>query len=108
LLLSAYPEAPIFQFKARAHAAVHCYWIGLSVPTERANMMSSALIGPNGEVVNAIEEMEGVVFADLDRSDPDFDVALYKAKPWRASISTNPAYNTRALNDLRNTNRTIY
>jgi len=108
LLLSAYPEAPIFQLKARAHAAVHCFWIGLSVPTERATMMSSALIGPNGEVVNAIEEMEGVVFADLDRSNPDFDVALTKAKPWRASIARDPAYNTRALNDPRSVNRTVH
>lgn len=108
LLLSAYPEAPIFQLKARAHAAVHCYWISLSVPTERATMMSSALIGPNGEVVNAIEEMEGVVFADLNRSDPDFDVALHKARPWRDSIASDPAYNTRALNDSRSTNRTVY
>lgn len=108
LLLSAYPEAPIFQLKARAHAAVHCFWIGLSVPTERATMMSSALIGPDGEVVNAIEEMEGVVFADLDRSNPDFDVALHKARPWRASIARDPTYNTRALNDPRSVNRTVH
>lgn len=108
LLLSAYPEASIFQLKARAHAAVHCYWISLSVPTERASMMSSALIGPDGEVVNAIEEMEGVIFADLDRSNPDFDVALTKARPWRDSISTNAAYNTRALNDARSVDRTAY
>lgn len=108
LLLSAYPEAPIFQLKARMHAAVHCYWIGLSVPTERAHMMNSALIGPDGEVVNAIEETEGVVFADLDRSDPKFDVPLTKARPWRAAVATNPAYNTRALNDPRSTNRTAF
>jgi len=108
LLLSAYPEAPIFQLKARMHAAVHCFWVSLSVPTDRAHMMSSALIGPDGEVVNAIEETEGVVFADLDRGAPQFDVPLTKARPWRASIATNPAYNTRALQDSRSNNRTIY
>ena len=107
LLLSAYPEAPIFQLKARAHAAVHCFWISLAVPTERAHMLSSALIGPDGEVVNALEEQEGVMFADLDRSAPQFDVPLTKARPWRTSIATNPAYNARALNDPRSVNRTI-
>ncbi|HJP96084.1 MAG TPA: carbon-nitrogen hydrolase family protein [Candidatus Saccharimonadales bacterium] len=108
LLLSAYPEAPIFQLKARAHAAVHCYWISLSVPTNRAHMMSSALIGPDGEVVNAIEEIEGLAFADLDHSAPQFGVPLTKARPWRASVATDPAYNIGALNDSRSVNRTVY
>lgn len=68
--------------------------------------MSSSLIGPDGEVVNAIEQAEGIVFAALDREAPQFDIALNKARPWRASVATNPDYNTRALNDPRSVNRT--
>lgn len=108
LLLSAYPEAPIFYLKAQAHAAIHCYWVSLAIPAQRASMMSSALIGPDGEVINTVEEVEGIMFADLDRSNPAFDVALTNARPWRASVSTDPAYNQRALNDSRSVNRTAY
>lgn len=106
LLLSAYPEAEIFHLKTQAHAAVHCYWISLSTPVETAHMMSSGLIGPDGEVVNAIEQKEGIIFAELDHEAPQFDVPLNKARPWRASVATNPDYNTRALNDPRSVNRT--
>lgn len=105
LLLSAYPEAEIFHLKARAHAAVHCFWIGLSTPTDTAHFIRSGLIGPDGEVVNAIEEKEGIVIAELDPEAPEFDTPLYKARPWRASVAENPAYKTRALNDPRSVNR---
>jgi predicted amidohydrolase len=106
LLLSAYPEAEMFHLKTRAHAAVHCYWIGLSTPAETAHLMNAGLIGPDGEVVNAIKQKEGIVFANLEREAPQFDIALHKAKPWRASVAADPAYNSRALNDPRSTNRT--
>jgi len=105
LLLSAYPEAEIFYLKARAHAAIHCYWVSLSVPTDTAHLMSSALIGPNGQTINAIETKEGVVFAELDRSAPQFDLALNKARPWRESVASDPVCNTRVMNDPRSINR---
>lgn len=108
LLLSAYPEAEIFYLKARAHAAINCYWVSVSIPTDRANLMDSALIGPDGETINAIETNEGVIFAELDRNKPQYDVPLTKARPWRASVSSNPAYNTRALNDPRSVNRVSF
>ena len=93
LLLSAYPEAETFHLKARAHAAVYCYWISLSTPAETAHLMRSSLIGPDGEIVNAIGQKEGIVLAELNPESPQFDVPLTKARPWRASVAGNPAYN---------------
>ena len=44
-----------------------------------------------------MEGAEGLIVLDLDRDAPEFDVALTKARPWRASVATDPAYDTRAL-----------
>lgn len=106
LLLSAYPVDAIFEVKARALAAIHNYWISLATPTETASFINSEVIGPDGEVLNRIEDEQGVIFAELDRDDPAFDIPLNKAKPWRASIATDPNYQTRQLNDPRSVDRT--
>ena len=106
LLFSSYPVDAIFDVKARAHAAIHNYWIAQAVPTETAAFISSGLIGPDGSVLNQIETTKGLVFGELDRNDPRFDIALNKAKPWRASVAADPRYQTRQLNDPRSINRT--
>jgi predicted amidohydrolase len=106
LLFSAYPVDSIFEIKARAHAAIHNYWISMATPTETASFINSEVIGPDGEVLNRIETKQGVLFAELDRNDPQFDIPLNKARPWRASVATDPKYQTRQLNDPRSVNRT--
>ena len=86
VLLSAYPMAAddMFHTKALAHAAIHNVWIGLSVPTEGAELTASSVIGPNGHLVSTVSDSEGTAFGDLNRDDPAFDIALHKARPWRA------------------------
>lgn len=106
LLLSAYPVDAIFYTKARAHASIQNYWISMATPTETASFISSALIGPNGEPINTLEAEQGLVFGELDRSKSEFDIALTKSRPWRASVETDPKYNTRPLNDPRSLDRT--
>ncbi len=106
LLFSAYPVDAIFDVKARALAAIHNYWISLATPTETASFINSAVIGPDGEVLNRIEPEQGVIVAELNRDDPRFDISLNKAKPWRASVATDPDYQVRQLNDPRSVNRT--
>lgn len=106
LLMSAYPVDAIFYTKLRGYAAIHCYWVSLSSPSETADLMMSGIIGPDGETLSHIETERGIVFAELNRDDPAFDIPLTKARPWRASIPNNPAYHTRQLNDPRSVNRT--
>jgi hypothetical protein len=50
--------------------------------------------------------IEGVVVSTLDRSAPELDIALTKARPWRASVEDDPRYDTAGLDDLRSTDRT--
>lgn len=106
MLMSAYPVDSIFYTKLRGYAAIHCYWISLSTPAETASLMMSGLIGPDGETLNQIETEYGVVFGELDRNAPTFDIPINKARPWRASVAADPAYQTRHLNDPRSVNRT--
>ena len=107
LLLSAYPVDEIFHLKARAYAAIHNYWVSLSTASETATLMMSGLISPAGERLSHLQTEQGLVIDDLDKDAPDLDIPLNKARPWRASISTDPRYQTRQLNDPRSTNRTI-
>ncbi len=107
LLLSAYPEARVFYTKACAHAAIQCYWISLSVPTECSDMMRSSLIDPNGEPIAVVDSDESLLIANMNPRDPVYDIALTKARPWRASVATDKAYRPRAANDPRSVNRTV-
>lgn len=107
LLLSAYPVDEIFYIKARAHAAIHNYWLGLSVPSECVNLMQSGLIGPDGMPIKLTTTDEGmVVIEHMNRNAPELDIALNKARPWRSSITQDKKYQTRHINDPRSINRT--
>jgi len=106
LLLSAYPVDEIFYIKARAHAAIHNYWLGLSVPSECVNLMQSGLIGPDGMPLKLMKTDEGVVIECMNRDAPELDIALNKARPWRSSIATDKKYQTRDINDPRSVDRT--
>ena len=106
LLLSSYPIDTIFYTKTIAHAAIHNYWIGLSVPSECRDLMMSGLIGPDGTPLKHMTTDEGLIIEHMDKNAPELDIALNKARPWRASIGTNDLYKTRHINDPRSTNRT--
>ena len=108
LLLSSYPEDAIFQVKARAHAAIHNYWIGLSVPSERSQLMMSGLIDPNGEMLHPLKSAEGLVIDDMDRDAPEMDIALNKARPWRALAGSGEFYDGWRVEDPRSSEKTCF
>lgn len=101
LLLSAYPVDSIFATKARAYAAIHNYWLSLSVPAQSTHLFHSGLIGPHGEVLAEVGDEAGLVIGTLDRDDPALHVALDLAKPWRASARTGGIYEERRVTDER-------
>jgi predicted amidohydrolase len=109
VLLSAYPMATddMFHTKALAHAAIHNVWIGLSVPTEGSDLTASSFIAPDGHVVSAVSEGgEGLAFGELNRDDPTLEIALHKARPWRASATSGEFHRDRIVHDVRSTNQT--
>ena len=107
VLLSSYPIDRIFYTKVLAHAAIHNYWIALSVPTECADLMSSGLIGPGGEVAAQMGSAEGLVIAEMDRDNPELDIALNRARPWRAVAGTGEFYRKWLVDDPRSRDKTM-
>jgi predicted amidohydrolase len=108
VLLSAYPMMAddMFHTKALANAAIHNVWIGLSVPTEGADLTPASFIGPNGHVLGTVSDSEGAAFGELDRDDPALEIALHKARPWRAAAASGEFHRDRIVHDVRSTNQT--
>jgi len=108
VLVSAYPVDSIFATKARAYAAVHNYWLSLSVPAQTAHLFESGLIGPHGEMLARAGEEPGVAIASLDRDDPALHTALHLAQPWRAAARNGEIFEERRVNDERSRVRTEF
>jgi hypothetical protein len=47
-----------------------------------------------------------VICVDLDRADPALDIALHKARPWRATARAGHIYTAHRVTDPRSTDRT--
>jgi predicted amidohydrolase len=106
LLLSAWPVDKIFFRKAQAHAAIHNYWLSLSVPAQSADLMQSAIIGPDGDQLAAVDDPERLAIVTLDRAAPEFHIALDLARPWRAEANHGDIYRNRRVDDPRSADRT--
>ncbi|MFM6851292.1 MAG: carbon-nitrogen hydrolase family protein [Terrabacter sp.] len=108
LLLSAYPVDTIFATKARAYAAIHNYWLSLSVPAQATHLFHSGLVGPHGEVLAEAGGDPGLVVATLDRGDPALRGALDVARPWRTMARAGGIYRERQVEDERSRVRTEF
>ncbi|WP_250032883.1 carbon-nitrogen hydrolase family protein [Paractinoplanes maris] len=107
VLFSTYSEDPIFEVLARGHAAANGYWVSIAVPASCAAAGPSAVIGPHGYVLeHAGPDRPEVICVDLDRTDPELDIALNKARPWREIARVGDIYTTRRVDDFRSTDRT--
>lgn len=107
MLLSAYPVDSIFATKARAHAAINNYWIGMSAPSETRELFSSGLIGPDGSYVGDVSSEHDFVVGEVDTTDPTFRVALDLARPWRAQARLGDIYGRTHVDDPRSRERTV-
>lgn len=107
VLLSAYPIDVIFATKARAHAAINNYWVGLSTAAQTTNLFAAGVFGPDGRLVGEVAATDDVVVCDLDTDDPTFDVALRLARPWRAQARRGEIYDARRVDDPRSRDRTV-
>ncbi|WP_305787428.1 carbon-nitrogen hydrolase family protein [Symbioplanes lichenis] len=106
LLLSAWPIDEIFFRKAQAHAAIHNYWLGLSVPRQSDGLMPSAVFGPDGSELATVAPGDDLATVTLDRGAPEFHVALELARPWRAEAARGEIYRSRRVVDSRSSDRT--
>lgn len=106
LLLSAYPVDSIFELKARALAAINCFWISMSLPAQTTHLMPSGVIAPNGTYQATVAPSTPLALTTINRTDPTYDLPLNKARPWRRTALKQTIYTTRRVTDPRSTNHT--
>lgn len=106
VLFSAYAKDPILGVTAQAHAAINNIWLSLSTPTACSRGLASGLVAPNGRFVARCRAgRSGMSVQTLDRSAPELDIALTKARPWRRMARAGDIYATRRVEDSRSANR---
>jgi len=110
VLFSSYSEDPVFDVIARGHAAANNVWISVSVAAQYAQTMPAGVIGPHGIRLASCptNDQPALVCVDLDRADPALDMALNKARPWRAIARAAHIYQEYRVGDPRSTNRTSF
>lgn len=106
-LLSAYADDPIYGLLAQAHAATNNFWLSLSIPALPDNRLSAGLIGPDGYWLAQAEAngAELLVCGEIEKDAPRFDIAINKARPWRATARSGAIYAERRVLDARSNDR---
>jgi len=81
--------------------------LSIAVPAQCAPSTPSAVAGPHGYLLRqARPDGPDVICVDLDRADPELDVALHKARPWRATARAGDIYEAARVVDPRSADRT--
>jgi predicted amidohydrolase len=102
VLFSAYADDAMFGIQSQGYAASHSYWVSVSTPAQMSHGLSSRLIGPTGEVQAAATPFaSGIVVDLLDEQCPRWEIALHRARPWRAKARDGSVYRQRYVQDPR-------
>ena len=105
LLVSAYPVDSIFRTKARGYAAIHNYWVSLSIPDQSTGLFLSGLIGPDGQVLAELGAATELAVVELDPDEPQNHHARTVKRPWRAEARAGEIYQAHRVDDDRSRNR---
>lgn len=99
-----------FDTALQAHAGFTCQWIIAGITLNDPKSGSSGIAGPDGKWAARGPEygFSGFAVARLDRSAPEYDIALSKARPWRAQARQGDIYRRCAVDDPRSNNRTEF
>jgi predicted amidohydrolase len=109
VLFSAYADDAMFGIQAQGYAASHSHWVSVSVPAEQSHGLTSRLIAPTGEVqALASPSASGLAVGLLDVHCPRWEIALHRAKPWRAKARDGSIYRQRYVHDSRSDVRTSF
>jgi predicted amidohydrolase len=109
VLFSAYADDAMFGIQAQGYAASQSYWVSVSAPAQLSPGLPSRLIGPTGEVQAIATPMQSEVVVDLlDERCPRWEVALHRARPWRARARDGAVYRQRYVRDPRSDTRSSF
>jgi hypothetical protein len=109
ILFSAYADDAMFGIQAQGYSASHSYWVSISVPTQMSHGLSSRLIAPTGVIQTAMPPSTSGLVIDLLNIDcPRWEIALHRAKPWRAKVREGSIYRQRYVRDPRSERKTAF
>ena len=97
---------------AQAYAVLHCYWVGYAIPAQYSATAPSGLVAPGGRWIARCpgDGRPALAVADIDpdSTDPDIDVAVRLARPWRRSARAARPVDQAVLADPRSRTRTTF
>lgn len=110
VLFSSYGIPEHFQIALRAHAGLNCMWISASTPAQKAPKGPAGIIGPDGKwsALCPASATSGYSVSKLDRNDPEYDIPLHKARPWRTAARHGEIYRKKTVIDPRSQSRSEY
>ncbi len=112
VLVSVMVDDPVRPLIAQAYAALHSYWVGYSTPAQYSQSAPAGIVAPGGHWIARCPAngQPAVTVADLDLNsqDPDIDVALRLARPWRRSARAGLYDDRQAPEDPRSNGRTSF
>ncbi|MFI9011440.1 carbon-nitrogen hydrolase family protein [Actinosynnema sp. NPDC053489] len=95
---------------AQAYGTLYDYWLGYSVPAQFSATAPAGLVAPGGRWVARCTDdgRPGIAVAELDRhpTDPDIDVAVRLARPWRRTARSGLYDDRVVVGDPRSDDRT--
>ena len=106
-LLSSYSNDASHGVMAQGQAGLNCLWASLAVPAQCAADLPSCVIGPDSGVLARVGRVASaqVLVAQLDKTAPDYAIALTKARPWRRLARVGEIYRVQIVDDPRSTDR---
>lgn len=110
VIFASYGIPEHFQIALRAHAGLNCLWITAATPAQEARQGPAGIVGPDGKWASLCEASSESSFATtiLDRDDPQYEIALGRARPWRAKARAGEIYREHMCNDIRSRDRRAY
>ena len=109
VLFSSYADDAMFGIQAQGYAASHSMWVSVAIPAGLSGSLSSRLVGPTGEVqARTSPAVSGMASGLLDVRCQRWEVALHRAKPWRALAREGRIYRPRQVQDPRSEPRSPF
>ncbi|TLQ39311.1 carbon-nitrogen hydrolase family protein [Streptomyces marianii] len=97
---------------AQAYGTLYSYWLGYSVPAQFSATVPSGIVAPGGRWLAQCpadgQPALTVADIDLDSADPDIEVALRYARPWRRRVQEGLYEDRLVVGDPRSDIRTAF
>lgn len=110
VLFGSYGIPEHFQRAIQAHAGLNCFWISAATPAQEAAKGPAGIVGPDGKWSSRcnFSSASSLALSILDRDDPDYEIPIKRARPWRASARLGTIYKDKMVEDQRSRDKTEF